>query len=118
MIRVRDLSILGAVLDRAVTVGANTINGITFSVDDPSKLYEAARLAAFADAKAKAGLYAGAGGVELGTIVVIAESQGYAPPQPYLMREQSMNAASAPVPVETGEMGFSIDVSVTWTLDQ
>ena len=118
-VRVRDLAILGSVLDRAVTVGANTINGITFSVDDPSELFEKARLAAFADAKAKADLYAGAGGVELGSIVVIAENQGYAPPQPYLMRQEAMDmAAASPVPVETGEMMFSIDVSVTWTLDQ
>src|SRR5690606_8917457 len=34
-VQVRDLGILGAVLDQAVTVGANQINGITFAVEDP-----------------------------------------------------------------------------------
>lgn len=117
-VRVRALASLGIVLDQMVTVGANTINSVSFSVDDPRELYEEARLAAFKDAKAKADLYAGAAGIGLGNIVSISESTGYSP-QPYLMREMASDvAASAPVPVETGEMAFSIDVSVTWTLSQ
>ena len=55
-VRVRDLPGLGAVLDKAVMVGANTINGISFSVADPSALYDEARKAAFADARKKAEL--------------------------------------------------------------
>src|SRR5690606_21510231 len=47
-VRVRDLPSLGTVLDRAVTVGANTINGGAFSVADPSRLYDEARRQAFA----------------------------------------------------------------------
>lgn len=45
-VRVRDLNSLGSVLDKAVNVGANTINGVSFSVADPSKLYDEARKAA------------------------------------------------------------------------
>lgn len=114
-VRVRDLAILGAVLDQAVTVGANTINGVTFSVADPSKLNEEARKAAFADAKAKAELYATAAGVELGAIRLITESNGYAPPQPYMMREAAFADAKA-VPIAAGEMTYSINVTVTWEL--
>jgi uncharacterized protein YggE len=117
-IRVRALDTLGAVLDQAVTVGANTINGVTFSVADPSDLYDQARKAAFADATHKAELYAEAAGATLATIRSISESQGYAPPQPYMMREAAMDLASAPVPVETGEMAFAITVNVTWELGQ
>jgi hypothetical protein len=117
-VRVRKIDTLGAVLDQAVTVGANTINGVSFSVEDPSKLYEQARIAAFRDAKAKASLYAGEAGVPLGRILAINESQGYGQPQPYAMRAMASEAAPAPVPVQAGELTFAIDVSVNWAFAQ
>jgi uncharacterized protein YggE len=117
-VHVRDLSILGAVLDQSVTVGANTISGISFDVEDPAELYNEARKAAFAEAKGKADLYAEAAGVELGAIETISEGQGYTPaPQPYMVKAAAMDR-SAPVPIEAGQLTFSIDVSVTWDLEQ
>jgi uncharacterized protein YggE len=116
-VRIRDLATLGAVLDKQVNVGANTINGITFSVADPSKLYDQARKAAFADAKEKASLYAEAAGETLGDLRSISENQGYDQPQPYTMKAMDTAAASAPVPVATGELSFSINVQVTWSVD-
>lgn len=116
-VRIRDLATLGAVLDKQVNVGANTINGITFSVADPSKLYDEARKAAFADAKEKAELYAEAAGETLGLLKSVSESQGYDQPQPYMMKSVDMAAASAPVPVATGELSFSINVQVTWSVE-
>ena len=117
-VRVRKLADLGAVLDKAVTVGANTINGISFSIADPSKLYDEARKAAFADAREKAALYATAAGNDLGSIQSISETQDGGQPQPYLMKSMSMDAASAPVPVQAGELSYSINVNVTWVLDE
>jgi len=116
-VRIRDLATLGAVLDKQVNVGANTINGITFSVADPSKLYDEARKAAFADAREKAELYAEAAGEELGLLKAVTEGQGYDQPQPYMMKSMDMAAASAPVPVATGELSFSINVQVTWAVE-
>lgn len=114
-VRVRELAKLGSVLDKAVTVGANTINGVSFSVADPSKLYDEARKAAFADAKAKAQLYAEVAGEELGDIRNINESQGMSqPPQPYMMKTVAQDAAGASVPIEGGELSYSINVQVTW----
>lgn len=117
-VHVRDLSILGTMLDKEVSVGANTINGINFAVEDPSALYDQARKAAFADAKGKADLYADAAGVGLGAIENISENQGYTqPPQPYLYKATAAAAdRSAPVPVEAGQLTFSIDVAITWDL--
>ncbi len=114
-VRVRDLNSLGSVLDKAVNVGANTINGISFSVADPSKLYDEARKAAFADAREKAALYADVAAEELGNIVNISESQGYSSPQPYMMKATA-DAAGAPVPIASGELSFQINVQVTWNL--
>lgn len=116
-VAVRDLAELGSILDKSVTVGANTINGVSFSVADPSELYDQARKAAFADARKKAELYAAAAGAKLGELEAITESQGYNAPQPYPMYARAEMAASAPVPVEAGEMSFTITVKVEWDLD-
>ena len=117
-VHVRDLTILGTMLDKEVSVGANTINGINFAVDDPSALYAEARKDAFADAKGKADLYADAAGVQLGAITQISENQSYSqPPQPYLAKAMSATAdRGAPVPVEAGQLTFTIDVNVNWDL--
>lgn len=116
-VRVRQLDTLGAVLDKSVTVGANTINGISFSVEDPSALYDEARKEAIRDARRKAELYAGETGNELGRIAAISETQGYMPPpQPYAMMARA--EAAAPVPIQAGELTFSVDVTMSWALVQ
>jgi uncharacterized protein YggE len=117
-VRVRDISKLGSVLDQSVTVGANTVSGVTFAVADPTKLYDEARTKAFADALRKARIYGDAARVDLDRIISIVEAQPVNGPQPYLMREFAADqAASAPVPVEAGELTFAINVSVTWSID-
>jgi hypothetical protein len=117
-VHVRDLVNLGTLLDKEVGVGANTINGISFAVDDPSKLYAEARKAAFADARAKADLYADAAGVSLGALQLIGEQQSAVqPPVPMMFKATAQSAdRSAPVPVEAGQLTFSIDVNVNWEL--
>lgn len=115
-VAVRDLETLGEILDKSVTVGANTINGVTFSVADPADLYNEARKAAFADARAKAELYAGAAGGALEEIISISETKGFNEPQPYPMYARSEMADAAKVPVEGGELSFAINVSVQWEL--
>ena len=116
-VTVRALDTLGAILDKSVTIGANTINGVTFAVADPSELYNEARKAAFADARDKAELYATAAGGTLDEINSISESQGFNSPQPVAMYAMRAEAASADVPVEGGELTFSINVNVQWELD-
>jgi uncharacterized protein YggE len=117
-VRVRELEALGAVLDQAVTVGANTVNGISFSVADPATLLDDARRKAFADARRKATLYAEIAAVELGSVQRIEESQPFDGPQPYQMQTAMYDRAeAAAVPVEAGELTFPITVTVTWELD-
>lgn len=115
-VAVRNLEELGSILDKSVDVGANTINGISFSVADPSTLLDEARREAFADARAKAELYATTANATLGDLESISESQGFDAPQPYPMYARA-EMASAPVPVEAGEMSFSITVKVEWDLE-
>lgn len=114
IVRVRDLAALGPLLDRVVAAGANTINGVTFTIDDPARLYSEARRKAFGDALAKATLYAELAGVELGEIAMISESAGGVPPFPAL----DMKAIGGPVPIEPGELRYPIHVRVTWKLQK
>jgi len=114
---VRDLEELGSILDRSVTVGANIVNGVSFSVADPSELLDEARKLAFDNARDKAELYADAADVELGDLEQISERQDFNAPQPYPMYARAEMADAAPVPVEAGEMSFAITVNVTWDLN-
>jgi uncharacterized protein len=114
-VTVRNLDSLGAILDKSVTVGANTVNGVTFAVADPSELYNEARKEAFEDARAKAELYAAAAGATLEEIQSISETQGFNNPQPYPMYARA-EAADSSVPVEAGEMAFAINVNVQWEM--
>lgn len=115
-VNLRELGDLGAVLDKMVSAGSNTIGGISFSVSDNDKLLDDARRAAMKNAIAKANLYADAVGVCLDRIVSISENGGYAP-QPKLMRAMDLAAEAAPsVPVASGQVGYTMTVSVDWEL--
>lgn len=115
-VRVRALDTLGGVLDKAVTVGANTINGVSFSVADPADLLDQARADALADARRKAEVYEKSGLFELGDLHQISETTNYGQPVPMAEAMMFDRAASA-VPVATGELVYSIDVQVTWEID-
>ena len=114
---VRDLEQLGSVLDQAVTVGANTINSVSFAVAETDKLEEEARKLAVADALAKARTYAEATGVRLGSIESIRETDIAAPPMPMYQARAMAVSAEMSVPVEAGEMTYSITTTISWDID-
>lgn len=114
-VRARDLDKLGAVIDAVVDDGANDIGGISFGVDDPSALLEAARRDAVADARARAELYAAAAGVTLGPLVSLSEQGGYEP-QPRMM--EMVLARDAGAPVARGEVSYSASVTMVYAIGE
>ena len=116
-VTIRDIADLGAVLDQSVTVGANTISGVSFSVADPTELLNEARKKAFADARAKAELYAEVSGSRLDDLNSISETQSFNQPMPSPMYARVQAEAAPPVPVEAGELTFSVNVNVQWELE-
>ncbi|MDQ0314090.1 SIMPL domain-containing protein [Amorphus orientalis] len=113
--RVRDLDKLGTLLDTLVKAGANDIGGIQFEITDTSKLEDTARIAAIADARHKAEIFAEAAGVELGQVRSIDEGGAGSPrPQP-MMRMEAMSASS--VPVEAGEQTISAQVRMVFEIE-
>lgn len=115
-VKIRKLADLGKILDQIVTAGSNTINGVSFSVEDPAKLFDEARKAAFADAEGKAKTYADTAGVGLGSIISISEDADASPPQPVMFKAMAARADAAPVPVEAGQLTFDVSASVMWAL--
>ena len=81
-VKVRDLDSIGAVLDSAVKAGANSINGISFDVEDKSAALSEARAAAVDDAAKQAQELADAAGVEVGQVLSISTTGVTYPPTP------------------------------------
>lgn len=113
-VRVRAIDSLGAVLDAAVSDGANTLNGVTFDLADPAPVLDEARKLAVTDALARARLLADAAGVGLGDILSISEGGAAEPPRPMFR----MDSAAAGVPVAGGEVSRSASVTVEFAIDQ
>jgi uncharacterized protein len=114
-VRIRALETLGAVLDAAISDGANTLNGLTFAMSDPRPSTDAARVLAVQDARAKATLLVEAAGVQLGRIVSISEGGGFVQPAGPMFRAV---ADSAPVPVEGGEVAANSNVTIVFEIVQ
>lgn len=75
-VTLRDLDKVGELLAAVVEAGANTISGVSFTVDDPEALVEQARQQAMADAVARAQQMAQGLDIELGKPVLVLETSG------------------------------------------
>jgi uncharacterized protein YggE len=113
-VKVRKLDALGQVLDEVVQQGANRIQGVSFSVAEPTPLLDKARVEAMADARRKAELYAREAGVEVGRVLLIQEQT---PHLPAPLVAGLARAEAAGVPVAEGEQEFGAVISVTYAID-
>lgn len=115
-VTVRDLSKLGTILDAVVRNGANTVNSISFDVLDKKTALTEARNKAVEDAKTQAQQLADATGAKLGEVQSI--SQYSSTPTPVYEGKGGGGAVSmsANVPIATGQMIISVDVSISWSL--
>lgn len=117
-LRVRELSALGSIIDRSVTLGVNQGGDITFTNDDPAAATSEARRRAVEDALQRAQTLAEAAGVELGEIVTISERTEASPPVPLGRQMMRMEAADAAVPIAAGENLYQVRVDVSFELVQ
>jgi len=113
-VRLEDVGKVGSALDALVAAGANQMNGISFSIQNPAPVLERARAEAVADARTRAETYAKAAGVNLGTIMSISEGGGEAP-RPVMYR-MAAAMAPAPPPIAAGEQTISADVAMVWEI--
>jgi len=114
----KQVSDAGRLLQAAVSAGVNQTSGLSFSVSDPSRGRDEGLRAAFAEAHAKASLFATAAGRTLGTAIAINEL-GSMQPQPRPMMARNVMAAqvvSSEVPVESGTTELTFTVSVVFAM--
>jgi uncharacterized protein YggE len=122
-VTIRDLSIVGQVLDDAVGAGANEVGSISFFVDDTDAAASQARRAAIENARAKADEMAEAAGVLVVGVYSIEETSAPAPTSiEYDMAEAAPAAAGdaevRSVPVSPGQTQITVQVRVVYEIDQ
>jgi uncharacterized protein YggE len=115
-VTLRDMPRLGALLDKAVAAGANSIYGIGFGHNDSSALHDKARPLAVADARRKAEIYASAGGARIGRLMVLTEEAGGQ--MPVAFSRAYAKGASTPTPIEAGEDKLTVTITARFELTQ
>lgn len=116
-VTVRDVARVGAVLGAVTKAGANSVNGISFGIDDTTALEARAREAAMKDARAKAESLATLAGETLGEVLQISLSSGGGYPIPMPMARMEMADAAMKAPsISTGESSVSVQVQVTYAI--
>jgi uncharacterized protein YggE len=119
-VRVRENDKVGALLDKAVSLGVNQGGQINFNSVDASKTLTEARKRAVQDAMDRASTLAEAAGIKLGQVIEISENSLNQPPITMMAKsfEARAQAAPAAAPVEAGENAYRVQVSVTFAIDR
>jgi uncharacterized protein len=117
-VKVRKIDTAGKVLDDATAAGGNNtlVQGVSFTIDDPTKLRESARADALKDAKTRAQQLADNAGVKLGNPISISESSGAIPLAANFVTAPRTGDSSTPI--QTGELQVSVTVNVLYAIEQ
>ncbi len=119
--KIRDIGKAGSIIDNAAASGGDLIrvNGISFSVDDPTPFYKIAREKAVAYAMEKAKQMAQLSGVKLGKLLYVNESTEYTPQvrNNYMKFAGEAAMAPSPTPISAGELEFQVNVELVYSID-
>jgi uncharacterized protein YggE len=115
-VTIRDLELVGTVLDAVIEGGANNIWGVSFTIEDPSAAQAEARADAVADARERAEALAELNGVALGPVMSISEvvGGGGIPLSYDLVVERAAAGAGS---VSPGELEISYQVQVAYFIE-
>ena len=117
--KIRDVEATGSIIDRVAEAGGDLarIQGVSFTVDDPSQYHSEARAMAIADAQAKAEHLAALAGVDLGRPFYISESGGFVP----IYRDYGYGMLEAgavpPTPISPGETEVTLTVQMAFAIE-
>jgi hypothetical protein len=107
----REPARLGELLQAALDAGANSVQGVNYTVEDVDALLDEARQAALEDARAQAEQLAAAAGAQLGPVYSISEA-GFSGGMPALRDK----GAAAGVPTSQGTLEYQVQVYVSYIL--
>ncbi len=116
--KIRTIDKAGSIIDAVAVAGGDLtrVNGISFSIDDPTAYQKDARNKAMADAKAKAEQMAGLGGVSLGKPTYITESVSYPYPTPIFASGVKEGTSAPTTPISAGELKVTVNVQVVYSI--
>jgi uncharacterized protein YggE len=115
-VTVRDLESLGDLLDTAVQAGANTVNSVQFDVENKDEALKEARVDAMNNAKQQAQELADAAGLSLGEIKSISFVDNQYPVFDGKGGGGGVAAEAAAVPIQPGQLSFTVTVNVIYEL--
>src|SRR5688500_18614312 len=113
-VTVRNLELLGDVIDGALKAGATSMDSLEFRLAEPAPAEREARLRAVADARTHADILAEAAGVSISGVSTIVEDGSFQPPRPFAKAQRMLMAADTATPVETGSLEVTVRVTVTY----
>jgi len=114
---IRDLDKVGAILDQVTQAGANNVYGISFAVDDTTKMQSDARAKAMADAQKRGDELARLAGATRGDVLVISEViQSNPVPLFAAPAALSARAADSEPSIESGELSLKMRVQVVYAI--
>lgn len=115
-VETQDLALVGKILDAAVAVGANEIQGVSFQLKDDRESKRAALQRAVAEARTKAETIAEAMGVRLKGVQEVVEG-GVHLIQPRMeIARMRLAAADQSTPVEPGDVRVEANVTVHYLI--
>jgi len=116
-VTVRDLNNAGAVVDAAISAGANNVQGLVFTIEDIRPIEASARKEAMADARAKARVLAGEAGARVGRVLTISEFSTGGPPPVFHAAPQAVEAMGGGVSIAPGTQEVTVQVQVTYEIE-
>jgi uncharacterized protein len=115
-VTIKQLDKVGQILDAATVAGATSLQGVTFTIADPTPLQSQARAAAVKQARARADELAKAAGASLGKVTSISESTAGATPQYAPAAARSMAIGAVDTPIVSGELEIRVNVQMTYAI--
>jgi uncharacterized protein len=116
-VKIRALDTIGTTIDAVTAAGGDLtrIQGINFTLEDPTQARTDARQKAVADARAKAVQLAEQFGIKLGKLVYITENQSYIP----MTRTASFDSVGGAAPstsISAGQLDITINVQAIYNI--
>lgn len=114
-VTVRDIAMTGEVVTAAINAGANSINGLTFGIDDTDAMAAESRTEAIADARARAEQIAAALGATLGDAIHVDESVSSVP-MPQAAFNTGMGGGGGDASINEGQLVVSVQLTITFEM--
>ncbi len=115
-VTVREIGTIDQVISTGVDAGANTIYNLSYGIEEPTALEDAARVEAVEDARMRAQRLADALGLTVGDPVIVTEVLNNS--FPYGMGGGGMMEVAQSQPVLPGQLSVSLQVQITFAIGE